>query len=170
MLVVTSTILSYMFVLVATDVVIGTPPRDRDCKIVNIFDICNVLSAQKLKRREMVELRRVPAHTETRDLLQPVLMLPCSSLTFLPWSWRTGVMSQSWRGARHIKKLFSAGLTGTGTESNIERPGVPRHFSLSPSHRYKGPGWCASPTGELNPQYLATVSGCACRLYGSIGQ
>ena len=49
MLVVTSTILSYMFVLVATDVVIGTPPRDRDCKIVNIFGILTVLSAQKLK-------------------------------------------------------------------------------------------------------------------------
>ena len=118
----------------------------------------------------MVELRRVPAHPEPRDLLQPVLMLPCSSVTFLPWCWRTGVMSQSWRGARHIKKLFSAGLTGTGTESNIERPGVTRHFSLSFFHRYKGPGWCASPTGELNPQYLATVSACACMLYGSIGQ
>ena len=47
--VVTSIILSYMFDLVASDFVIGTPPRDRDCKIVNIFGILTVLSAKKLK-------------------------------------------------------------------------------------------------------------------------
>ena len=45
----TSIILSYMFDLDASDFVIGTPPRDRDCKIVNKFGILTVLSAQKLK-------------------------------------------------------------------------------------------------------------------------
>ena len=47
--VVTSIILSYMFYQVTTDFLIRTPPPDRDCKIVNIFDILTVLSAQKLK-------------------------------------------------------------------------------------------------------------------------
>ena len=49
MSVVTSIILSYIFDRVASDVVIGTPPPDRDCKIVNIFGILTVLSAKKLK-------------------------------------------------------------------------------------------------------------------------
>ena len=47
--VVTSIISSYMFDLVATDFVIGTPLLIVTEKIVNIFGILTVLSAKKLK-------------------------------------------------------------------------------------------------------------------------